>query len=78
MRDDYSDLDWSKAKRGQVVEAELSVDDPRRRLILLDPDILERYPDSASVNAALRALLRLQQDLSVNISHSDPGSAKSA
>jgi hypothetical protein len=65
MRDDYSDLDWTKAKRGQVVEAELAPDDPRRFLVILEPDLREQFPTTQSVNDALRAVLRLRDALPV-------------
>ena len=48
------DFDFSKAERGryaQRLKAEGS------NLILVDPDLAKSFPDSASVNAALRSVV---------------------
>lgn len=44
--------DWSRAKRNPYARGE--------RARILDPDLAKAFPDSDSVNAALRALLSLQ------------------
>lgn len=46
--------DWSKARRGFWV-GKLQLPDQNR---ILDADLVEAFPDSESVNDALRALLR--------------------
>ncbi|MFN8492846.1 MAG: hypothetical protein U0350_34905 [Caldilineaceae bacterium] len=33
--------------------------EPRKGMVMLDPDVLEYFPDSASVNATLRSLIHL-------------------
>jgi hypothetical protein len=52
--------DWSRAKRGRLA--------PRARKVtallrILEPDLAVRFPDSRSVNEALRALLALEAAL---------------
>ena len=53
LRPEY-DFDFSKAERGryaQRLKAEGS------NLILVDPELTKSFPDSASVNAALRSVV---------------------
>jgi hypothetical protein len=55
LRPEY-DFDYSKAVRGKyfnLLAAEGS------NVVVLDPDIAKFFPDSASVNEALRSLLEL-------------------
>jgi hypothetical protein len=47
------DVDFSGGERGKYADRFPS----GGRMVLLDPDVAERFPDSASVNALLRALL---------------------
>lgn len=52
MRPEY---DFSNAVRGKHYEAFRA----GSNIVLLDPDVLKAFPDSASVNEALRLLLKL-------------------
>lgn len=53
LRPEY-DLDYSKAVRGKYYKRLV---DEGSNVIVLEPDIAEAFPDSASVNDALRSLL---------------------
>ena len=53
MRVDYSDLDWSKAVRGKYAKRYRG----SQKVVTLEPDVAAAFPDSASVNKALRGLL---------------------
>jgi len=57
MRPEY-DFDYSKAVRGKY-HKRLQTEDSN--IIILDPDIAKSFRDSASVNEALRSLLKLTQ-----------------
>lgn len=52
--------DWSKAKRGALADKAGKASELLR---ILDPELAEHFPDSKSVNEALRALLALDQAL---------------
>ena len=54
MRPEY---DFSRARRGVHHEAYRA----GTNVVFLEPDLLEAFPDSASVNQALRLLVRLSQ-----------------
>ena len=49
--------DWSRASRGRFAK-QLAAE--RNNLRALDDELAEAFPDSASVNAALRAVLALR------------------
>lgn len=53
MRPDYGDLDWSKAVRGKYYKQYRE----SQKSVTLEPDVAAAFPDSASVNKALRGLL---------------------
>jgi hypothetical protein len=55
LRPEY-DFDYSKAVRGKYFNR-LAVEGSN--VVVLDPDIAKFFPDSASVNEALRSLLEL-------------------
>ncbi|MDR3567269.1 MAG: hypothetical protein P4L43_04500 [Syntrophobacteraceae bacterium] len=55
LRPEYS-FDYSKAVRGKYYSRLLA---EGANIAVLDPDIAEAFPDSSSVNMALRALLEL-------------------
>src|SRR5215210_4392297 len=52
MLDDYSFLDWSKAERGKYAKRFAE----GTNLVLIEPDLTDLFPNSESVNRALRAL----------------------
>ena len=54
MRPEY---DFSKAARGKHVRAYQA----GSNVALIEPDLVEAFPDSASVNQALRMLVRLSR-----------------
>jgi hypothetical protein len=57
---DIARYDWSRATRGRLaVRARKATE----LLRLLEPDLAARFPDSKSVNEALRALLTLESSL---------------
>ena len=55
LRPEY-DFDYSKAVRGKYCRRLL---DEGSNVIILDPDLVKAFRDSASVNKALRSLLEL-------------------
>jgi hypothetical protein len=57
LRPEY-DLDFTKAVRGKYYERLLK---EGSNIVLLDPDVAKAFPDSASVNEALRTLLDLNR-----------------
>lgn len=52
MLDDYSFLDWSKAERGKYAKRYAE----GTNLVLIEPDLMDVFPNANSVNRALRAL----------------------
>jgi len=50
-------LDWSKAVRGRYAEQMKE----GSNIVLLEPDVYERFPTSEKVNQALRALLEIER-----------------
>jgi hypothetical protein len=54
MRAEY-DFDYSKAVRGKYYERLLR---ERSNVVVLDRDVAKAFPDSASVNTALRSILK--------------------
>ena len=54
MRAEY-DFDYSKAERGKYYKRLLK---GGSNVVVLDRDVAKEFPDSASVNRALRAVLR--------------------
>ncbi len=52
--------DWSKATRGRLAAKAAKAS---ALLRILDPELAARFPDSGSVNDALRALVALDQAL---------------
>ena|SRR5215210_4744114 len=65
MLDDYSFLDWSKAERGKYAKRFAE----GTNLVLIEPDLTDLFPNSESVNRALRAL--------AEVIRSTPSEAKS-
>jgi len=57
LRPEY-DLDFSKGERGKYYKRLLK---EGSNVVVLDPDILDAFPDSTAVNTALRSLLGLAQ-----------------
>ena len=57
---DLRRYDWSKATRGRLAAKAGKVS---ALLRILDPELATRFPDSRSVNEALRALVALDQVL---------------
>jgi hypothetical protein len=57
LRPEY-DFDFSKATRGRYA-ARLKKEGSN--LVLVDPDLAKSFPDSASVNAALRSVIEFAQ-----------------
>lgn len=55
LRPEY-DFDYSKAVRGKYLNRLVA---EGSNLVVLEPDIAKFFPDSASVNEALRSLLEL-------------------
>ena len=55
LRPEY-DFDYSKATRGKYCRRLL---EEGSNVVILEPDILDAFHDSASVNEALRSLLEL-------------------
>ena len=55
MRNEY---DFSKGKRGRNAGRFVSL----ARVVALDPDVAEVFPDSQSVNEALRVLARVARE----------------
>ena len=53
LRPEY-DFDFSKAQRGRYAQR-LRVEGSN--LVLVDPELAKSFPDSASVNAALRSVI---------------------
>jgi hypothetical protein len=54
MRAEY-DLDYSKAERGKYYKRLLK---EGSNVVVLDRDVAKQFPDSASVNTALRSVLK--------------------
>lgn len=52
--------DWSRATRGRLAERAAKAS---ALLRMIEPDLAERFPDSLSVDRALRALLVLEDAL---------------
>lgn len=50
-------MDFSKGVRGKYVKRYRAA----RVTVQLDPDVAQEFPDSASANEGLRALLRLRR-----------------
>lgn len=62
MRAEY-DFDFAKAERGRYAKRLKS---EGSNLVLVEPDLAKTFPDSASVNAALRSVVEFAK-LSANI-----------
>jgi hypothetical protein len=56
--DDLRRYDWSRAVRGKHADKAAALG---RLVRMLDPEIAELFPDSRSVNDALRAVVALNQ-----------------
>lgn len=55
--DEMPEYDFSKGVRGKYVERYRA----SRVTVQLDPDVAQEFPDSASANEGLRALLKLRR-----------------
>jgi hypothetical protein len=64
---DLRRYDWSKAARGKLADKAARAS---MLLRILEPDLSRRFPDSRSVNEALRALLTLEEALPRRRPHS--------
>lgn len=64
MRPEY---DFSGGVRGKYAKPE----QVEVRLVMLDPDVAEIFPDSESVNRALRVLAEVARSLRKTIGHLD-------
>jgi hypothetical protein len=62
MRKEY---DFSKGEKGKYLKmiARKSGMVDGGKLVLLEPDLAKKFKDSASVNAALRAVLAVRDDI---------------
>ena len=56
--DDLRRYDWDRAVRGRHVDKAAAVG---RMVRMLEPELADLFPDSASVNEALRAILALNR-----------------
>ena len=70
LRPEY-DFDFSKAERGRYAHR-LKVEGSN--LVLVDPELAKSFPDSASVNAALRSVVEFAQ-LSAGLTRRSGGRA---
>ena len=57
LRPEY-DFDFSKAERGRYAQRLMA---EGSNLVLVDPELTEAFPDSASVNAALRSVVEFAE-----------------
>jgi len=71
LRPEY-DFDYSKATRGKYCRQLL---EKGSNVVILDPDIVKVFHDSASVNKALRSLLELTRSTN-RLTKRSPGSPK--
>lgn len=71
LRPEY-DFDYSKATRGKYYRRLL---EEGSNVVILDPDIVRAFHDSASVNKALRSLLELTRSTN-RLTKSSTGSLK--
>ena len=55
LRREY-DFDFSKSERGRYAER---LKNESSNLVMVEPDLATTFPDSASVNAALRSILEI-------------------
>ena len=70
LRPEY-DFDFSKAERGRYAHR-LKVEGSN--LVLVEPDLAKSFPDSASVNAALRSVMEFAK-LSAGLTKHSSGRA---
>ena len=70
LRPEY-DFDFSKAERGRYAHR-LKIEGSN--LVLVDADLVKSFPDSASVNAALRSVVEFAQ-LSAGLTRRSSGRA---
>lgn len=73
MRKEYRQEDLGKGMRGKYSEEY----EKGTNLVLLSPDVAAAFPDDASVNEALRSLLKVAQR-SVSLRKRSTGRAKTA
>ncbi len=66
LRPEY-DFDYSKAARGKYCQRLL---EEGSNVVILDPDLVKAFHDSASVNKALRSLLELTRSTNRLTKHS--------
>jgi hypothetical protein len=71
MRKEYKREDLDKGIRGKHFEAY----NEGTNLVLLSPDVAAAFPDEASVNEALRSLLKVAQQ-SIDLTKRSSGHAK--
>ena len=70
LRPEY-DFDFSKAERGRYAKR-LKIEGSN--LVLVEPDLAKSFPDSASVNAALRSVVEFAK-LSAGLTRRSSGRA---
>ncbi len=70
LRPEY-DFDFSKAERGRYAHR---LRDEGSNLVLVDPELAKSFPDSASVNAALRSVVEFAK-LSAGLTRRSSGRA---
>jgi hypothetical protein len=72
MRPEY-DFDFSKAERGRYAKR---LKTEGSNLVLIDPELAKSFPDSASVNAALRTIVEFAQRSASLTQHPDENTGK--
>ena len=70
LRPEY-DFDFSKAERGRYAHR---LKEDGSNLVLVEPELAKSFPDSASVNAALRSVVEFAQ-LSAGLARRSSGRA---
>ena len=67
-----SEYDFSGGVRGKYYEAYKQAQNISQSIIVLDPDVASVFRDSASVNAALRMLLKIASSMKTIPINQDP------
>jgi hypothetical protein len=73
LRPEY-DFDFSKAQRGRYARR---LKNEGSNLVLVEPELAKSFPDSASVNAALRSVVEFAK-LSAGLTRHSGGRSKAA
>lgn len=72
LRPEY-DFDFSQAERGRYAKR---LKDEGSNLVLIEPELAKSFPDSASVNAALRTIIEFAQRSADLTQHSGSSGTK--